>query len=78
VITDEEIKELEGIWTPASAAVLGVKLVERLRSAEDALRGAIYDLERIRDADWTAEQMRMGAKSGAHMARAYFKSVEGK
>lgn len=35
----------------------------------EALKTAQYDLERIRDADWEAEQMRLGAQSGAFMVR---------
>lgn len=44
------------------------RLEAALRDAEKALDMAVYDLERIRDADWTIEQARMGARSGAHVA----------
>lgn len=56
--------------------------ISKLRSQNLALAGhvqhfrkglesAIYDLERIRDADWTADQMRLGAKSGAYHAKQF-------
>lgn len=41
------------------------KAIEKLSTG---LVTAIYDLERIRDADWVAAQMRLGARSGAHVA----------
>lgn len=44
------------------------RLVAVVRKAKDGLDVAIYDLERIRDAAWHPEQMRMGARSGAHVA----------
>jgi hypothetical protein len=40
--------------------------ITRLRKALDE---AVYDLERIMTADWCAEQMRLGAQSGAYRAR---------
>ncbi len=43
---------------------------------EAALKTALYDLERIESADWTAEQMRLGAKSGAYIARQALKALE--
>ena len=39
-----------------------------LETTEKAMDMAVYDLERIRDADWSIEQARLGARSGAHVA----------
>lgn len=46
------------------------ELAQAVKEILAALEATAYDLERIRDADWTVEQMRLGAKSGAYLARA--------
>lgn len=71
--------------TEYDAAYLGVAnpqnvlaLIEALEVAEKALDEATYQLERIRDADWGAEQMRLGATSGAYQvskARAQIRAL---
>lgn len=44
------------------------RLIDDFEKAIKALDTAVYDLMRIRDADWGVEQMRMGARSGASVA----------
>lgn len=55
------------LWIHARTAA--PQLADAVIELVAALDMAVYDLERIRDADWTAEQMRLGARSGAHVAR---------
>jgi hypothetical protein len=60
---DALIEELDDLREQLSAArAMNVQL-------RDALETAAYDLERIETRAWTAEQMRLGAKSGRFLAK---------
>lgn len=52
------------------------KLIAALRVAVSGLDTALYDLERVRDANWDEHQMRLGAQSGAHIAKKALAQIE--